>query len=616
MNNIKIYQVFHKNAQILQSRYVIPIQVGNGEMLSCACIRDNQGDQISNKNDSYCELTAQYWAWKNDKDAEYLGIMHYRRLFDFSNFNYQTDINGVINESTLGLDFEAKYGYFDDTIESFVSMYDIVLPKLWSVKNIGFKSLKEHYVKAPYHIASHLQATEDAVKELYPEYFSDFQIVLNGHEGYFTNMFVMKREYFERYCEWLFDILALVESKISLDGLNIQERRVFGYLSERLLNVWIAYEKRINPTLKIGTLDRVFVENTDEKDFYDYSDLPRNDVVSAVIASDNNYVPHLGALIQSICTFFDRQYFLDLIILDGGITEENRRLLTLQLKESKVNSKISFCDLSDHFLSLDVHMHFSRATFYRLVLDKILPKHQKVLYIDCDTIVNDDIATLYFENLYGNSIGACFDYIMHHFCQIGTPSNIETGLLHSKKYLQEYVGLGDNWNRYFQAGVIIFDLSKIRQKDVGSKMIFDLLSKKHWFLDQDILNKYFQNDVHYIEPAWNNVNVGTEIFNGLSEDQIQALLDADKTPKLIHYAGYEAKPWVNHDAPFANVYFKFLRQTYWYEKIVFKFTAGEKIQVIDNKKLKLLKKVWKSLPYPIKRLLNPFKDITKTKLIR
>ena len=310
MKNIKIYQVFHKNAQTLQSRFVEPIQVGTGETLSCECVRDNQCDNISSKNGSYCELTAQYWAWKNDKISEYLGIMHYRRLFDFSNIRYELDINGVIVDQTLGLDFQAKYGYFDENIELVVSKYDIVLPKLWSVKNVGFKSLKEHYIKAPYHIESHLQITQDAVKELYPEYLSDFQIVLDGHEGYFTNMFIMKRDYFERYSQWLFDILSLVESKVSLDGLNIQEKRVFGYLSERLLNVWIAHEKRTNSSLKIGTLDRVFVENTDVKESYNYVDLPTSNVVSAVIASDNNYVPHLGALIKSIFTFFDSKYFL------------------------------------------------------------------------------------------------------------------------------------------------------------------------------------------------------------------------------------------------------------------------------------------------------------------
>lgn len=615
---ISIYQVFHKNAQTLQNKFLIPIQVGTGESLSCECVRDNQGDEISRKNGSYCELTAQYWAWKNDKVSEYLGIMHYRRVFDFSNFSYSNDVHGVIVEQSLGLDFEAKYGYFDENIESFVSKYDIVLPKMWSVRNIGFKSLKEHYIKAPFHIESHLQITQDAVKELYPEYLSDFQIVLDGHEGYFTNMFVMKREYFEKYSQWLFDILSLVESKVSLDGLNIQEKRVFGYLSERLLNVWIAHEKRTNLSLKIGTLDRVFVENTDVKEFYNYVNLPTSNVVSAVIASDNNYVPHLGALIQSICTFFDSKYFLDLIILDGGITEENRRLLTLLVKESSINSKITFCDLSDQFLNLGVHMHFSRATFYRLVLDTILPQHKKVLYIDCDTIVNDDIATLYFEDLEEKSIGACFDYIMHHFCQIGVPSHMETGSLHSKQYLQEYVGLSNRWNKYFQAGVILFDLEKVRKKDIGSKMILDLLSKKYWFLDQDILNKYFQNDVHFINPAWNNVNVGTEIFKGLTEEHISELIEAGKAPKLIHYAGYEAKPWVNNNAPFSNVYFKFLRQTYWYEQVYFKIKSDlqdkrveEFVQVFENNRFKITKKVWQNLPYPIKRVLNPFKEKVK-----
>jgi hypothetical protein len=120
--------------------------------------------------------------------------------------------------------------------------------------------------------------------------------------------------------------------------------------------------------------------------------------------------------------------------------------------------------------------------------------------------------------------------------------------------------------------------------------------------------------VHYIDPAWNHVNVGTEIFRGLSEQQIGELVDSGNAPKLIHYAGYEAKPWVNHHASYSNVYFKFLRQTYWYEQVYFKIKSKKNVQVFGNKKFKIIKRFWQSLPYSIKRTLNPFKEIAKNKL--
>ena len=84
MTNISLYTVYHKNSHIIKNSYIKPIQVGDGASIENIDYRDNQGINIAEKNNSYCELTAQYWAWKNDKNSDYIGIMHYRRFFDFN----------------------------------------------------------------------------------------------------------------------------------------------------------------------------------------------------------------------------------------------------------------------------------------------------------------------------------------------------------------------------------------------------------------------------------------------------------------------------------------------------------------------------------------------------
>ena len=620
MKKISIYSVYHKDSHLVANDYVKSIQVGNNKPIDGINYRDNTGNNISEKNGTYCELTAQYWAWKNDLDSDYLGIMHYRRFFDF-NKREQRDLNmwGIIEEPEFNLDFLKKYGLNTQEIEEQVIDYDLVLPLEWDVKEAGWKNIRHNYINSVYHHERDLDATRNVVKQLYPDYIPYFDKVMNSSVGYFTNMFILKRNLFEEYSQWLFDILEEVEKQIDISSYDIQERRVFGYLSERLFNVWLAKLFSDNKALKVNFLRRVFVLDTKPKHWIASKPDTHKEIVSVVIASDNNYVAHLGALITSIIDNFSSERFLDLIILDGGISEYNKKLLTRLMN---YNSNIQFLELSSEFSNQSTHMHFSKATFYRLILDKLILDRKKVLYIDCDTIVLDDLSKLFDIDLGNNAIGAVYDYIMHHFCQMGIPSIDFTGGLKSKDYLQKYVGLCD-WDKYFQAGVILFDLDKMRRMDLSDVMIKSLLDKRYWFLDQDILNKYFLGKVTYLEPSWNVVNCGHEIYDGLSEKQIKELQVAENSPKIIHYAGYETKPWNNRNAKFGEYYFYYLRKTFWYENIMFAFSSDENntqqsiiVNIPERRGLawRIARKCWLKLPFFMKRRLGRIKEYLKAKL--
>ena len=413
-------------------------------------------------------------------------------------------------------------------------------------------------------------------------------------------------------------MLGEVEKRVDISSYDVQERRVFGYLSERLFNVWLAKLFTENNGLKVNFLRRVFVLDTKSKHWVAERPETSKDIVSVVIASDNNYAPHLGALIASIIDNFSKERFLDLIILDGGISDSSKDFLRKLMSQ---NSSIQFLELSSEFSNQSTHMHFSKATFYRLILDKLITDREKVLYIDCDTIVLDDVTKLFDTDLGDNAIGAVFDYIMHHFCQMGVRSIDFTGGLKSKDYLQNYVGLRD-WDRYFQAGVILFNLDKMRKMDLSDVMIKALLDKRYWFLDQDILNKYFLGKVTYLDPSWNVVNCGHEIYDGLSQKQIQELQQAEKAPKLIHYAGFETKPWNNRNAKFGEYYFYYFRKTFWYENVMFSFKSNEHNQqpiilnIPERKGLawRIARKCWLKLPFFMKRRLGKLKEYLKAKL--
>ncbi|WP_324682449.1 DUF4422 domain-containing protein [Bibersteinia trehalosi] len=622
MKNISIYSVYHKASHIVENTYVKPIQVGSGEDIPHIKLRDNIGDNISNKNGTFCELTAQYWAWKNDLNSDYIGIMHYRRFFDF-NSKEQRELNtyGILEEPEFNLDFLKKFGVSEDDIEEQVSNYDLVLPIEWNVTSAGWKNIKHNYINSVYHHERDLDATRDIIKRLYPDYITYFDEAMNSTTGYFTNMFILKRELFNDYSQWLFNILFELENIIDISSYDVQERRVFGYLSERLFNVWLLKLFTEKKSIKVNFLRRVFVQNTDAKNWIAKTPKTDKKIVSIVIASDDNYSSHLGALIQSILDNFSQDRFLDIIILDGGISNYNKFLLNGLLGE---NSHIQFLDLSSEFSNQSTHMHFSKATFYRLILDKLILDRDKVLYIDCDTIVLDDVSKLFDTDLGNNAIGAVYDYIMHHFCQMGIPSIDFTGGVKSKDYLQNYVGIKE-WDKYFQAGVILFNLDKMRKMDLSEVMIKSLLDKRYWFLDQDILNKYLLGKVTYLDPSWNVVNCGHEIYEGLSNKQILELKRSEANPKIIHYAGYETKPWNNRNAKFSEYYFYYLRKTFWYEKVMFKFPiSGDQennqpmiINIPEQHRSlvwRVSRKIWLKLPLYLRRRLGKLKEFLKTRL--
>ena len=222
-----------------ESSIYIPLHVGaenkndeNGQPLDFGYVKDNSGDNISLKNPTFCELTGLYWAWKNI-DAEYLGLVHYRRHF---------------SGKRCGNKFKRIIGA--DKLDKLLNDCDIILPKK---RHYFIETNKSQYLHA--HHKEGLVATENVIRELYPDYSDSFNIVMKMRSGHRFNMFIMKRSILNDYCKWLFDILFEVEKRIDISEWSQSEQRVFGYLSERLLDVWLIKNK-----LQFKELPYMFME--------------------------------------------------------------------------------------------------------------------------------------------------------------------------------------------------------------------------------------------------------------------------------------------------------------------------------------------------------------------
>lgn len=239
MKNIRIIVATHKKYRMPQDDIYLPVLVGaagracDDAIFSEGYFRDDAGDNISAKNGSYCELTALYWAWKN-VDADYLGLVHYRRHF---------------RGGAFGDKFERILGR--DKAEKLLSDCSVLLPKK---RHYFIESNRSQYIHAHHEIG--LTAAEKVIKEYYPQYSSAFDEVMARTSGHRFNMFVMRRDIANSYCEWLFDVLFKVEGMLDISSWSDKEKRVFGYLSERLLDVWL-----LKNNIKYKDVPYMFMEN-------------------------------------------------------------------------------------------------------------------------------------------------------------------------------------------------------------------------------------------------------------------------------------------------------------------------------------------------------------------
>lgn len=249
---VKIFTVTHIENPILTNDIFIPIQVGPNDNITKNILRDNTLDNIADKNKNYCELTASYWIWKNITDAEYLGICHYRRYFNFFNpfYNFKPSAQKKISVQ----DFKKTKMYNSSSeviktkIQSILSKHDIILCKPYKFK----QSLTNNYCSD--HRKEDWDLTKQIIIEKYPEYKNSISIHLDhGNLFHIGNMMICSKKTWDDYYTWLFSILFELESKITIPQDNYQAR-VFGFISERLISLYVYHNKlkiKKIPTYKI-----------------------------------------------------------------------------------------------------------------------------------------------------------------------------------------------------------------------------------------------------------------------------------------------------------------------------------------------------------------------------
>ena len=312
---ICILIVTHKPFKIPNCEYLLPIHAGRSiatqiskdgkinkedyDWLLKNTIGDDTGDNISEKNRYYSECSALYWTWKNYEkigNPEYIGFMHYRRYFIFRDNYYQNHTNKnpkglvIAQENFIDKDYEERIGLKTEIIKDIMEHNDMVV-SYESDFNLtypnGYTSLKEDYgYNIPGTEIKDYDLMLKIINQYYPEYAQIANELSEKPNKPMYQMFIMKKEDFFEYCEFLFDVMFKIEKQVNFDTYSINGKRSLGYLAEIFLTFYVK-KKEMNNT-KIARFGVSFIKYPETK----------NQINKIINDKSNNFIFYLFTKIQ------------------------------------------------------------------------------------------------------------------------------------------------------------------------------------------------------------------------------------------------------------------------------------------------------------------------------
>lgn len=565
--DVRIFVSTHKPVDLFDSAVLQPVQVG------CAlrdykfpwALHDDAGENISEQNPMYCELTTQYWAWKN-VDAEYYGFCHYRRYFDFSSERHEENEWGEIMDDYISPSTQRRYALDDENILAAVEGYDVITTEFKNLSDFPGTNdtpYKQYKAAPRLHLAD-LERVISILKDMHPDYAEDADAFLKGGHSCFCNMFIMRKQAFQDYCAWLFPVLERFVAETDMNHYSVEALRTPGHLSERLFNIYYNHQMRAGADWKTKQLQCVHFNHPEriEPLGEPSADHP---VVPVVFAADNNYVPMLTTTISSMLRNANPERFYDVVVLTRDISGDNRAEMSTYLEALAPHVKLRFHNVApviDRYDLATSNEHISVETYYRFLVPSVLPFYDKVLYLDSDLIVEGDVAELFDTELGDNLLGAVSD--------VDYLGNLNMSDGARLAYTNKVLKMADPY-RYFQAGVLLLNTHAMREAYSTEQWLQFASAPDYIYDDQDVLNAHCEGRVRYLDPSWNvmhdcGARVGN-VFSFAPAKTYQTYLAARSNPRIRHYAGFE-KPWNTAGCDWAEHYWRYARETPFYERLL------------------------------------------------
>lgn len=503
MSDIKIFvtHIPNRDDQLIENSLMVDVIAG-GEFqtkeVPTNCVLDNSGDNISLKNKSFCELTTQYWAWKN-VDADYYGFCHYRRFLSltdekFSEKNDPTNrgqiYSKILNEITI-----KKYG-LDNAIDNqaFIEKYDCILPAKQDLRKLPTpngkkKTVYDHFAAHDRYFmhASDLELLIEIIEELFPEYKSDAIEYLNNSYFWGYNCFIIKKEYFQQLCNFEFSILFELENRVDVSMYNRQISRVPGFMGEILSCIYFYHLQKINKSLKIKETQIIYFEHTDK--MCDICPIEKN--IIPVVFNIDPIPPFMFTVtLESFVSqcLPNRKY--DVYILHHNISKNFLDNFNIILKKNG-NIKVRYIDyniINRTIIELD-----KKTVDIRLLLPWLFIKYNKILYCNWNTMFTKSLDDLFMMDIENYYIAGAQDIIMTGKVFDVSPTY--------EKYLKKEFGL-NLLNKFINTDVCLINTYLIRNEFLPNDFLMkDLPEKVPTFKEK--CNSVFKNKILILPQAWN-----------------------------------------------------------------------------------------------------------------
>lgn len=557
-----LYTAYHKPAPLLRSASVCPIHVGRAGAAAPLqdMIGDDTGENISGRNAFYCELTALYWAWKNDTAASHIGLMHYRRVLDFEG-------------QFEGHEAELYVPRFDvpDWLESTENWlaahgtdYDLIIPR---VHRMG-RSVKENYRQG--HAPEDLDLTRDIIAADHPEYLASFDAVCADKDIRLGNMFVMRRDLMERYAAWIFDILAKLET-LDLDRshYSVQQSRYLGFVAERLMTVYVHHLQTTQPDLRVHEVPIVNLSQALVTPYVADDSLNGPAHVNVAFAADRAYLPHTAAMLQSMLSRADQTRQINLFFLSTNVKPIGLAHLQ-EVVDIHPNAHLHVLPVGRAFEGSyrSSSRAPSNATYNRFLLFDLLPSLDRLLYVDGDMIFHGDVCEIFDTDMGDAQIAAVPDYIMTRTLTGPTPT-IDPDVPDLADYHRDVLGLSDaQIARYFNAGLMLLNMGAMDVAATGAALMKEAEAGRYLFRDQDILNVHFKDSLMVLDGRYNVFNTHADGYGRVPAPGFAAAMAARKDPFVTHYAAGNYKPWNAVPVPRAQYYWAAIAQTPFYAEVL------------------------------------------------
>ena len=537
--DVKIFISGHKPCFEVKNEIFVPAR--QKEIIAALEQGTEEDRFMAARANEYCELLTQYWAWKYVQ-ADYYGFGHYRRYFDFSDEKLRSR-RPALQEKYLHARTAAAHGLYDVArIRRMLSRCDVLASVPF---NYYIKSVRWQYENSgTLHVAD-LDAVTEIIRTDYPAYYAAAKKYLGGHYMYTCNMFVMKREVFSAYSEWLFGILRKFYERRDMRALGYSREamRTPGHLGERLFGIyltWLGMRKKY----RIGRRGIVTFGDT-EPSLSDTEALcgPRPLVMSVSYQT----VPQAAAALYSLAHTAKEKY--SVLVLAEDVPAKDRA----KLRQAGEGLPMQFADvgrIADEFSSgvRDARARTAQALF---ALPHLCPKAERVVYMGSFCIALKDLG-----DLWKMPAGECIVAAADVFAE-GAKSG------YSKRLSALYAGLCGK-NRVISTGVMVMDFAAMRKAYSLDKLFTaPVCAGENALLF--LANALCGGGSASLGAVWNYQPEETDSDRYYAITQAPAPLFADwqaagRTAAIYDFSGGE-KPWQDVWSAHAQVFWRVARQT-------------------------------------------------------